>query len=249
MHAWTKEGTPSKHPEPWGLSGVFSTLRKFANGHLPFREDYLERLLDSANRIEINWIPNKNELSDRLDEFLCNRPDDFDGLVRICLFNDLLGISERPALSDGNAVKGRILEYRRPDPSAKCTGEAQLYGRLSELDIANEDWIIIDPEKRDLRESATSNLIFVRENQLVIPQFSILPGIILRKLLPFLESEFSVIRSSPQENDISEFEEIILCGTGRGVAPLTNLPELGWSSRSNQIFQKTRSKYDEIVQP
>ena len=249
MHAWTKDGTPAEHPEPWGLTGVFSTLRRFTNGHLPFRDDYLDRLLDSANRIEMNWIPHKKELSDRLDEFLSTQPGDLDGLVRICLFDDLLGVSVRPALSNGNPVKGRLLEYHRPIPSAKCTGEAQLYGRLGELDIATEDWIIIDPEKRNLRESATSNLILAKGNDLIVPEQFILQGIVLRKLIPFLESEFSVTRSSPKENDIPEFDEIVLCGTGRGVAPLTALPELGWSSRSNQVFQKTRSRYDELVQP
>jgi branched-subunit amino acid aminotransferase/4-amino-4-deoxychorismate lyase len=249
MHAWTKDGNPAEHPEPWGLHGAFTTLRRFACGHLPFRDDYLDRLLDSANRIGANWVPSKKELSARLDEFFANQPEVLDELIRICLFDDLLGISSRPALSDGNPVEGRLLEYRRPEPLAKSTGEDQLYGRLSELDIATEDWIIIDPEKEDLRESATSNLIFAQGNNLLIPEQFILQGIVLRKLIPYIEAEFSVTRGSPKENELHLFDEIILCGTGRGVAPLSALPELGWTSRSNQVFQKARFRYDELVQP
>ena len=249
MHAWTKDGTPADHPEPWGLRGAFSTLRRFAHGHLPFREDYLDRLLDSAKRIGTNWLPSKKEISDRLDEFIASQPSDLDGLIRICLFDDLLGISSRPALSDGNPVEGWLLEYRRPEPLAKCTGESQLYGRLSELDLANEDWVLIDPKDKDLRESATSNLIFAQGNNLLIPEQFILPGIVLRKLIPYLEAEFSVSRGTPQEKDLHHFDEIILCGTGRGVAPLTALAELGWTSRDNKVFQKTRSRYEELVQP
>jgi 4-amino-4-deoxychorismate lyase len=248
MHAWTKDGTPADHPEPWGLPGVFSTLRRFAHGHLPFRDEYLNRLLDSAKRIEMNWLPERNELSDRLDEFLSTQPSDLDELVRICLFDDLLGISSRPALSDGNPVEGRLLEYRRPEPLAKCTGESQLYGRLAELDIATEDWVLIDPKDKDLRESATSNLIFAQGNELLIPEQFILQGIVLNKLLPYLEAEFSVTRGTPLEQELSDFDEIILCGTGRGVAPLAALPELGWTSRDNKVFQKTRSRYQELVQ-
>ena len=249
MHAWTKDGSPADHPEPWGLPGAFSTLRRFASGHLPFRDDYLDRLLDSANRIGANWLPDKKELSERLDEFLSTQPDDLDGLIRICLFDDLLGISSRPALSDGNPVEGWLLEYRRPEPLAKCTGEAQLYGRLSELDGATEDWVLIDPKDKDLRESATSNLIFAQGNELLIPEKFILQGIVLNKLIPFLTSEFSVTRGTPLEQEVRDFDEIILCGTGRGVAPLTALPELGWTSRNNQVFQKARSQYQELVQP
>ena len=249
MHAWSKDGSPADHPEPWGLPGVFSTLRRFPQGHIPFRDEYLERLLDSAKRSGMNWIPPKTNISERLDEFLAIETCPPDGLVRLCLFDDRLGISSRPALSDGNPVKGRLLEYRRPEPMVKSTDEAQLYGRLSELDITCEDWIIIDPEKKDLRESATSNLIFVRDKELLIPKSAILPGIVLRKLLPYLESEFSVARGSPQANELPEFDEIILCGTGRGVAPLVALPELEWTSLKNQVFQKARSQYEELVQP
>ena len=249
MHAWTKDGSSADHPEPWGLLGAFSTLRRFASGHLPFRDDYLDRLLDSANHMGMNWLPDKKELSERLDEFLTSQPSDLDGLIRICLFDDLLGISSRPALSDGNPVEGWLLEYRRPEPLAKCTGEAQLYGRLSELDVATEDWVLIDPKDKDLRESATANLIFAQGNELLIPEKFILQGIILNKLIPFLTSEFSVTRGSPLEQEVRDFDEIILCGTGRGVAPLTALSELGWTSRNDEVFQKIRSRYDEIVQP
>ena len=249
MHAWSKDGSSVAHPEPWGLPGVFSTLRRFPRGHMPFRDDYLERLLDSAKRSVMNWIPPKTNLSERLDEFLLLEAFPSDGLFRLCLFDDRLGISSRPALSDGNPVKGRLLEYRRPKPLVKSTGDAQLYGRLSELDMTCEDWIIIDPEKKDLRESATSNLIFARNKELLIPESAILPGIVLGKLLPYLESEYSVTRGSPQANELPEFDEIILCGTGRGIAPLEALPELGWTSRSNEVFQKARSQYVELVQP
>jgi branched-subunit amino acid aminotransferase/4-amino-4-deoxychorismate lyase len=52
----------------------------------------------------------------------------------------------------------------------------------------------------------------------------------------------------PQDQEISSFSEILLCGTGRGIAPLTSLPELGWSSVSNDTFTKIRTFYEEILQ-
>ena len=111
-------------------------------------------------------------------------------------FNDSLAISHRPAKSDGKPVEGWLLEYRRPVPAAKSTEEKSLYGRLSELNIETEDWIIIDPKDNDIRESATSNLIFVNENKLIIPEKRILQGIILRQLLPLLNNTFSIIREA-----------------------------------------------------
>jgi branched-subunit amino acid aminotransferase/4-amino-4-deoxychorismate lyase len=49
------------------------------------------------------------------------------------------------------------------------------------------------------------------------------------------------------DQDFSQFDEVLLCGTGRGVAPLTSLPELGWSSRSNDVFKKVRLIYEQLI--
>ena len=247
MHG-LKTVTRSEHPEPWGLHGAFTTLRKFESGHLPFRDNHLDRLLDSANRIGAKWIPSRKEVSDRLDEFLASQPESLDGLIRICLFDGLLGVSSRPALSDGNPVKGRLLEYRRPEPLAKSTAETQLYGRLSELDLATEDWILIDPEGRDLRESATSNLIFAQGSHLLIPEKFILQGIVLNQLIPFLECEFSVTRGSPKKKSFdfsmkSSFAEP--AGESPLSPPFPNLNGLRATTKSiKRLDLNTRNSYN-----
>ena len=118
---------------------------------------------------------------------------------------------------------------------------------LVNLKIEEEDWIIVDPKDNDLRETATSNLIFARQKTLIIPDKYVLNGIVLQNLLPFLRNQYSVIHALPKDHEISSFDEIILCGTGRGVAPLTSLTELGWSSGGNEIFSTIRNHYEEII--
>ena len=39
-------GKPTEHLEPWGTAGAFSTLRLFPKNHIPFRNDYLQRLIE-----------------------------------------------------------------------------------------------------------------------------------------------------------------------------------------------------------
>ena len=170
------------------------------------------------------------------------------GLLRICLFENLIGMSSRPAESDGNPVEGWLLHYRRPDPVIKSTTEKELYGSLGELEITKEDWVIIDPKDNDIRETATSNLIFAKEEELLIPDKWVLNGIVLQQLLPFLRDRFKVTSGLPKDQDISSFDEILLCGTGRGIAPLTALSELGWSSQGNEIFSTIRAHYEEIIE-
>lgn len=248
MQAWTTEGMPDNHPEPWGLPGAFSTFRVFPNRKIPFLGNYLERLLDSAQRLQLPWIPPLEEVHDRTHAYLDERGDQFAGLVRACLLEDRLGLSHRPAESDGKPVEGWLLHYRRPEPLAKSTAEKDLYGALAELEIEKEDWVIIDPKDNDLRETATSNLIFASGRDLLIPEKFILQGVVLRQLLPILQSEFSVVRGTPQDNDLSDFSEILLCGTGRGVAPLTTMSELGWNSQGEDTFNQVRQIYDSLIE-
>lgn len=246
MHAWTISGESTPHPEPWGQIGAFSTLRLFPNRLIPFRQAYLVRLLESATLLQLSWIPELALLEARLDQYLSKSTIE-EGLIRICLFENSIGISDRPAKSYGKPIEGLLLQYRRPMPHAKSTREKELYGRLSELDISKEDWIINDPKENDIRESATSNLIFVRGDSLVIPEKQILPGVILSHLLPDLAHSFRIIRATPKAHDLSQYHEILLCGTGRGVAPLSGLTELNWSTSSDAVLKQVRLTYENLL--
>ena len=50
----------------------------------------------------------------------------------------------------------------------------------------------------------------------------ILQGIIFNKLIPELKNPSPFLGEIPKDYEISQFSEILLCGTGRGVAPLQN---------------------------
>ncbi len=248
MQAWTTTGQPESHPDPWGRPGAFTTFRVFPNRKVPFLPNHLDRLLDSARRLHLPWLPHSSEIQDRAHRYIDELGDAFTGLVRICLFEDLLGLSDRSAASDGQPVDGWLLHHRRPEPLAKSTADKDLYGALSELDVQKEDWVIIDPKDNDLRETATSNLIFASGQNLLIPEKFILQGVVLRQLLPLLQSEFSISRGSPKDSDLSDFSEILLCGSGRGVAPLSSLSELGWSTRGDTVFNQVRQIYDSLIE-
>jgi len=75
-----------------------------------------------------------------------------------------------------------------------------------------------------------------------------LQGVVLRQLLPLLQQNFSVTRGAPKDSDLSTFDEILLCGSGRGVAPLHALSELGWSSSGNETFNQVRQIYDSLIE-
>ncbi|MGY8713532.1 MAG: hypothetical protein ACKVJ1_06600, partial [Verrucomicrobiia bacterium] len=60
---------------------------------------------------------------------------------------------------------------------------------------------------------------------------------------------FPIIRSIPKDHDLDQYNEILLCGTGRGVAQLSALPERGWTSSSSATFSQIRSIYEQLIKP
>ena len=182
MKAWHKDGAPA-NIQSLGITGVFTTVRVGTGKKISFFDSHWTALLIQptvpncpgfqALKITTKW---KNSWRTWSESWT----------TRICLFENLIGISSRPAESDGNPVEGWLLHYRRPDPVIKSTKEKELYGTLSELEITKEDWVIIDPKENNIRETATSNLIFVKEEGLLIPDKWVLNGIVLQQLLPFL---------------------------------------------------------------
>ena len=143
-------------------------------------------------------------------------------------------------------LNGEIMRYKRSTPEAKSTSDKELYGRLAKSNLERNEFILVDPKEERVLESATSNLIFAKGQELVIPENEILTGIVLSKILNDLERQFHIERRSPELEEIDYFEEIILCGTGREVTSLTRIPQAKWNRRKFKAFKQIKETYNEI---
>ena len=244
--AWNKDGSPVAHPEPWGHRGAFTTIRvEGTPPHPIFLEAHLARLEESARLLGVEPIATQEQIRERLAAFLSSPSLAAPCLLRICMFEDCLGFSFRPANAGESSLTGKILRHLRSVPEAKSTADKELYGRLTELDLTHEDFLLVHPEIEVVLETATSNLFFAQGDRLVIPEKNILPGIILSKLLSEL-TEFTPERTSPRLAELLAFDEIILCGSGREVSALATIPEIGWQRRSEKAFLQLRETYDKL---
>ena len=249
MHAWTNVGKKTEHPHPWGLRGTFSTIRKDSDNRFLFLEEHLDRIINSGKALGFPWIPSKSEISERLFDIANNQTDKQPRLFRISLFENLLGIADRITNSYGLSVEGISFRHKRAQPSHKQTTDKKLYESLNNLDINKKELILIDPKTNEFLETATSNLIFVEQKHLVIPFRNILTGINLTKIKPILEQRFEIQYRSPHCQEILNFDEIILVGSGRGISTLKNFKEFDWQSRNHSVHLEIKSIYDELIVP
>lgn len=244
--AWDKDGASVPPPQPWGCKGAFTTIRVEGTSPSPlFLHTHLARLEESACLLEIKNIVSKEQIRERIKTFLHLTQFPAPFLVRVCLFEDCLALYARPAKPTNPGLSAKILRHLRPVPEAKSTFDKEVYGRLSELDIGMEDFLIVHPTDDRVLESATSNLLFAQDNHLVVPEKDILPGIVLSQLLSNINS-FDIDRRSPTLDELVAFNEIILCGSGREVVSLATIPEVGWQRSSEKTLLKLRKTYETV---
>jgi len=211
-----------------------------------FKEEHLDRLMESSRLLGIDPIFDRRQVSDKLDSFLEFSKSSTPFLTRVCLFEDSLGICSRPVQPEAAELNGEIMRHKRSTPEAKSTSDKELYGRLAKSNLERNEFILVDPKEERVLESATSNLIFAKGQELVIPENEILTGIVLSKILNDLEKQFRIERRSPELKEIDYFEEIILCGTGREITSLARIPQAKWKRRKFKAFERIKETYNEI---
>jgi branched-subunit amino acid aminotransferase/4-amino-4-deoxychorismate lyase len=244
--AWDRDGVSVPAPEPWGCKGAFTTIRVEGAPPCPlFLNTHLARLEKSACLLEVKAIVSPAQIRERITIFLSSTQIPTPFLVRVCLLENCLALYARQANPTGSELSAKILRHLRPVPEAKSTFDKELYGRLGELDIGLEDFLLVHPTDDRVLESATSNLIFARGDHLVIPEEDVLPGIALFQLLSNM-NVFEIDRRSPALDKLVTFDEIILCGSGREVASLATIPEIGWQRSSENTFLKLRKTYEAV---
>ena len=244
--AWDRDGASVPAPEPWGCKGAFTTIRVEGTSPCPlFLNTHLARLEESARLLEVKAIVSQVQIRERITTFLSSTQIPVPFLVRVCLLEDCLALYVRPANPTSPELSARILRHLRPVPEAKSTFDKELYGRLGELDIGLEDFLIVHPTDDRVLESATSNLLFARDDHLVVPEEDMLPGIVLSQLLSNI-NVFEIDRRSPTLDELVTFDEIILCGSGREVVSLATIPEVDWQRSSEKTLLKLRKSYETV---
>ena len=87
---------------------------------------------------------------------------------------------------------------------------------------------------KKILETGTSNLLFVSKKKIYSPKSNYYKGTNIK----FYEKKFSIIKRDIYLNDIKQFDEIILVGSGKGVVSVNFIEGYNWKSKSKETFNK-----------
>ena len=87
---------------------------------------------------------------------------------------------------------------------------------------------------KKILESGTSNIIFIKENQIYSPSKNIYKGVTYnffkKKLGKIMNKEILV-------NSLTDYDEILLIGSGKGVTSVETIKEIKWKRKSLKYYK------------
>ena len=109
---------------------------------------------------------------------------------------------------------------------------------LSKMDNSRSDIGLCSDKK--IFETGTSNIFLVRNNKLYSPAKNCYKGITYK----FFESKIKkIIKKDIMIDTLSKYDEIILIGSGKGVASVKTVDKIGWKRKSLKIFNLLNNHY------
>ena len=216
----------------WDSNGVFTTMWIFGKpAKILFFKQHIKNLIKS---IKIYKLYQKNIEKNILKLIKLNLKKNFkyNHLLRVAINNKKISISLRKRIKPNLKFNIKLVDYKRIEPEFKNLKYKQIIKYLSSMNTSKADIALCVNKK--ILESGTSNILFVSNNQIYSPTRGFYRGITLN----FFESKLGEIKKKDIFIEcIKEYEEIILIGSGKGVASVNSISNIKWKRKSLKFYK------------
>jgi len=226
----------------WGDQGVFTTMWIYDKpSKILFFKDHINNLIKSTKAYSIYKPSLKKNILKLLKENL-NSKTKYNHLLRIALNKKTLSISLRKRVKPNLNFDLRLVNLKRQKPEFKNLKYKEILKHLSKLDNSRNDIGLCSNNK--IFETGTSNLLFIKNNKVYSPINKIYKGITYK----FFKSKIkNIIKKDINVNSLKEFDEIILIGSGKGVASVKTINQIKWKRKSLKFYNIFSRHYKSAI--
>ena len=212
----------------WGNLGAFTTIRKHRTGTLTHWQENWERWNHDLKKLRRPLPYKLGEIKDLALSF--SHPKESPSLLRLAFDGTTLSLSARSLPQfQPSQYQGKIFSINRSQPHLKSLDyQAVLQAITSVKNLSTPTEAILLNSKKILCEGATTNLLFFDGETYYYNQEYALPGITQK--LYIKQHNLRPLPRNITPADLPEIKKILLCGSGKGVASLTCIPELQWKA-------------------
>ena len=224
----------------WGSRGVFTTMRMVGKPpKLILLKPHIENLIKSTRKYGIRKKNLKNIIKDLIDKNnLYKSPDT---LFRIALNKKLISVSIRKRPKPKNNFNLLLFKYKRVEPNYKNLYYKKILAKLSKVDSTKFDIALVS--NNNILETGTSNLVFVKNGKIFSPKKNCYFG----NTIKYINQKVKIFFKNISINNIKEYDEIILIGSGKGVTSVSKIDELNWKRRKSDCYTKLNKIYNSLL--
>ena len=226
-----------KFKDLWNDHGVFTTMWIYDSPpKILFFKEHINNLVKSIKVYNILKPFIKKNILKLLKKNI-NTKKKYNHLLRIALNKDTISISLRKRYKPKLNLNLKLVSLKRQKPEFKNLKYKKILKYLKKVDNSKVDIGLCVNKK--IFESGTSNIFFIKNNKIFSPINKFYKGITYK----FFKTKFkNIINKNILISSLKEYDEIILIGSGKGVASVKTIDQIKWKRKSLKFYNKF-SKY------
>jgi len=221
----------------WGDNGIFTTMWIFGRPpKILFFKNHIENLIRSLQVYGIKKKTLKKDIITVINQNLTKKKN-YNHLLRIALNKRVISISLRKKRNPKLDFNLKLVNLKRTKPQYKNLKYKNILFYLSKIDNSKSDIGIV--HKKKILETGTSNLLFIKNKKIFTPKKDYYEG----NTYKFFKSKVKrIIKKDILVKDLKNYDEILLVGSGKGVASVKMIKQINWKRKNLKVF-KLFSKY------
>jgi branched-subunit amino acid aminotransferase/4-amino-4-deoxychorismate lyase len=225
----------------WGDHGIFTTMWIFGKPpKILLFKNHIKNLIKSLQMYGIQKRHLHKNILKIINENLSKKIK-YNHLLRVALNKKIISISLRKRVSPKSNFDLKLVNLKREKPQFKNLKYKKILRHLSKMDNSKSDIGLV--YKKMILETGTSNLLFIGHNKIYTPTKGYYEG----NTFKFIKSKIKkVIKKNIFIKDLKNYDEILLVGSGKGIASIKTIKQVGWKRKNLKKF-KVLSKYYNLI--
>jgi branched-subunit amino acid aminotransferase/4-amino-4-deoxychorismate lyase len=226
----------------WGDHGIFTTMWIFGKPpKILFFENHIKNLIKSLKVYGQKKRSLKNDIVKIINKNLSKKVN-YNHLLRIAVNKRVISISLRKRVSPKLNFDLKLVNLKRERPQYKNLKYKKILKYLMKMDNSKTDIGLISNKK--LLETGTSNFLFIKHNKIYIP----IKGYYEGNTFKFFKRKIKkIIKTNIFIKDLKNYDEILLVGSGKGIASVKTINQIGWKRKNFKTFKVLSKYYNSII--
>ena len=226
----------------WGDHGIFTTMWIFGKpAKILFFNNHLRNLILSLKKYQIKKKSLNADIL-KLININLSKKKKYNHLLRVAVNKKIISISLRKRVKPKLNFNLKLAKIKRDKPQFKNLKYKKILSYLSKMDNSQSDIVLVSNKK--ILETGTSNLLFVKDKKFFTPKKGYYEG----NTYKFFKKKIKrIIKKDIFLKEIKNYEEILLLGSGKGVASVKTIKEIKWKRKSLKEFKFLSKQYDLII--